>query len=278
MGICDIYFLLKRKQKMKVCTLASSSKGNCILVYTENTKILIDLGVTVSYVEEKLNRLKINPAEIDAILNTHEHIDHTKNIGAFMRKYGTPLYCHIDGYDKLLTKLGKVDLDNIVCFEEFPFRIGDFVIRAFKLPHDASSCVGFTFEENGNRFSIATDLGHIDDEIINNLRGSKLVILESNHDEKMLANNPKYPYLLKQRILGKSGHLSNKLCAEAILKLVNSGVKQILLAHLSEENNTPELAYNTICEYLSRFGIIEGTHIKIDVAPANGFSNIFYLK
>lgn len=263
---------------MKVCTLASSSKGNCILVFTENTKILIDLGVTVSYVEEKLQKLNIQPSEIDAILNTHEHIDHTKNIGAFMRKYGTMLYCHIDGYDKLLPKLGKVNPDQILCFESLPFRIGDFVIRAFKLPHDASSCVGFTFEENGNRFSIATDLGHIDDNIIDNLKGSKLVILESNHDEKMLSQNPKYPYLLKQRILGKSGHLSNKLCAEAILKLVGSGVKQVLLAHLSEENNTPELAYSTICEYLGRFGIIEGTHIKIDVAPPNGFSNIFYLK
>lgn len=269
---------VKRKQKMKVCTLASSSKGNCILVFTENTKILIDIGVTLSYVEERLEKLNINPAEIDAILNTHEHIDHTKNIGAFMRKYGTPLYAHVDGYDKLTTKLGKFDANQVFLFEDFPFKIGDFVIRAFKLPHDATSCVGFTFEENGNRFSIATDLGYVDDEILSNLMGSKLVILESNHDEKMLLNNPKYPYLLKQRILGKSGHLSNKLCAETILKLINGGVKQVLLAHLSEENNTPELAYNTSREYLEGFGIVEGVHVKIDVAPPLGFSNIFYLK
>lgn len=263
---------------MKVCTLASSSKGNCVLVFTENTKILIDIGVTLSYVEERLAKLNINPSEIDAILNTHEHIDHTKNIGAFMRKYGTPLYAHMDGYEKLMVKVGKVGSSQTYCFEDMPFRIGDFVIRAFKLPHDAISCVGFTFEENGNRFSIATDLGHANDEIISNLMGSKLVILESNHDEKMLLNNPKYPYLLKQRILGKSGHLSNKLCAEIILKLTNGGVKQVLLAHLSEENNTPELAYETSRQYLEQYGIIEGVHIKIDVAPSVGFSNVFYLK
>lgn len=270
--------LQKKDETMRVCTLASSSKGNCVLFYTDNTKILVDVGVTISYLEEKLNKLGINPHEITAILNTHEHVDHTKNIGAFMRKYGTPLYCHLDGYEKLITKLGNVNLDNILCFEDLPFRIGDFIVRAFKLPHDASSCVGFTFEENGNRASIATDLGYCDDEIIKNLMGSKLVVLESNHDVKMLQNNQNYPYMLKQRILGKSGHLNNMQSAEVILKLINSGVKQILLAHLSEENNTPELAYNTICEYLSRFGILEGTHIKIDVAPANGFSNIFYLK
>lgn len=263
---------------MRVCTLASSSKGNCVLVYTDNTKILIDLGVTVSYVEEKLNKLGINPREIDAILNTHEHIDHTKNIGAFMRKYGTMLYCHSDGYEKLIAKLGNVNIDQIMCFEDLPFRIGDFVVRAFKLPHDASSCVGFSFEENGNRFSIATDLGHYDDEIVNNLKGSKLVVLESNHDPKMLQNNPKYPYMLKQRIAGKSGHLNNTQSAEIVLKLVGSGTKQVLLAHLSEENNTPELAYSTICDYLKKYGIIEGVHIKIDVAPPNGFSPIFYLK
>lgn len=263
---------------MKVVTLASSSKGNCILVYNDDTKILIDIGIALSDLEIKLNALGISPHEITAILNTHEHIDHTKNIGPFMRKYGTPLYCHVDGYDRLLAKLGKVDYDSIIRFVDMPFKIDNIFVRAFKVPHDASSCVGYTFDDDGKRISVATDLGYIDDEILSNLIGSRVVVLESNHDEKMLLNNPNYSYFLKQRILGKSGHLSNKLSAEAILKLVGKGTKQVLLAHLSEENNTPELAYNTICTYLHKYGIIEGTHIRIDVAPAYDMSRVYSLK
>ena len=263
---------------MKVCTIASSSKGNCVLVFNDNTKILIDLGVTLVDLESKLNMLGINPHEITAILNTHEHIDHTKNIGAFMRKYGTPLYCHIDGYDRLLTKLGKVNYSLLTRFNDMPFEIGDMVVRAFKLPHDASSCVGYTIADGDKRMSIATDLGHFDDEIVANLMGSRMVILESNHDEKMLLNNPKYTPMLKQRILGKSGHLSNKLASQVALKLVGTGTRQILLAHLSEENNTPELAYNTVCSYLYNYGIIEGQHIRIDVAPAYDLSSVYSFK
>lgn len=263
---------------MKVVTLASSSKGNCILVYNDQTKILVDIGIAISELEEKLNMLGISPHEITAILNTHEHIDHTKNIGAFMRKYGAPLYCHIDGYDRVIAKLGKVDVSHIYTFVDMPFKIDNIFVRAFKVPHDAISCVGYTFDDDGKRISIATDLGHIDDEIISNLIGSRVVILESNHDEKMLLNNPNYSYFLKQRILGKSGHLSNKLCAEAIKKLVGNGTKQIVLAHLSEENNTPEIAYNTVCEYLYNYGIIEGVHIKIDVAPEHYLSHVYSLK
>ena len=263
---------------MKVVTLASSSKGNCILVFNDTTKILIDIGISLSELETKLNMLKISPHEITAILNTHEHIDHTKNIGAFMRKYDTPLYCHIDGYDRLLAKLGKVDYSSIVRITDMPFKIDNIFIRAFKLPHDASSCVGYTFQDDDKRVSVATDLGYIDDEILSNLIGSRVVVLESNHDEKMLLNNPNYSHFLKQRILGKSGHLSNKLTAQAILKLVGTGTKQVLLAHLSEENNTPEVAYNTICEYLYKYGIIEGQHIRIDVAPAYDLSHVYSLK
>lgn len=263
---------------MKVCTIASSSKGNCVLVYNETTKILIDIGITLSELEEKLNMLGISPHEITAILNTHEHIDHTKNIGAFMRKYGTPLYCHIDGYERLVTKLGKVNYSLITRFNDMPFEIDDMVVRAFKLPHDAISCVGYTIAEDNKRVSIVTDLGHYDDEIISNIIGSRLVILESNHDEKMLMNNPKYPVSLKHRILGKSGHLSNKLASQVALKLVGTGTRQILLAHLSEENNTPELAYNTVCSYLYNYGIVEGQHIRIDVAPAYDMSSVYSFK
>ncbi len=263
---------------MRVVTLASSSKGNCILVYTENTKVLVDIGICLDELEKKLNILKINPAEISGILNTHEHIDHCKGIGAFMRKYGTPLYCHIDGVEGLAKKLGKVSGSQVIAFNDMPFEVGEFAVKAFKLPHDASSCVGYTIACGAKKISIATDLGHITPSIVDNLVDSRLVVLEANHDEQMLLANPKYSYVLKNRILGKNGHLSNNLSARVVERCALSGVKQIVLAHLSEENNTPELCYNTICTYLESVGIIEGVNIKIDISPAHDIGMVFYLK
>ncbi len=263
---------------MRVVTLASSSKGNCILVYTENTKILVDIGICLEDVEKKLNILHVNPAEINAILNTHEHIDHCKGIGAFMRKYSTPLYCHIDGVEALMKKVGKVDGRKVIAFQNLPFEVGEFKINAFKLPHDAASCVRFTIAQENKKISIATDFGHVTPGIVDNLLDSRLVVLEANHDEQMLLKNPKYSYMLKNRILGKNGHLSNNLSARVIEKCALHNVKQIVLAHLSEENNTPELCYNTVCTYLDSVGIIEGTNIKIDISPAHDIGVVFLLK
>ncbi len=263
---------------MRVVTLASSSKGNCILVYTERTKILVDIGICLEDLEKKLNILHINPAEISGVLNTHEHIDHCKGIGAFMRKYDTPLYCHIDGVGALTRKLGKVQTHKIITFTDIPFEVGEFEIKAFKLPHDASSCVGFTITCETKKISIATDFGHVTPSIVDNLLESRLVILEANHDEQMLLANPKYSYVLKNRILGRNGHLSNNLSARVIERCALNNVKQVVLAHLSEENNTPELCYNTICTYLESVGITEGVNIKIDISPASEIGMIFYLK
>ena len=251
---------------MRVVTLASSSKGNSVLVWTDSTKILIDLGITCSEVELKLKALDIDPKSINAILNTHMHSDHTKGIATFARKYGTSVYVHIDGLDGLLTKLSKVNQKQIISFDEKPFAIGDMMVESFKLPHDVPCCVGYTISQGNNRVSYATDLGHITDEIISHLAGSKLVILESNHDKAMLVANPNYPAVLKSRILSPNGHLCNDDTAVAVANLARCGVKQVVLAHLSEENNTPEIAYRTIVNYLSKQGIIEGTHIMIDVA------------
>lgn len=263
---------------MRIVTLASSSKGNCILVYTQNTKILVDIGIKLDDLEHKLSILNINPNEITGILNTHEHIDHCRSIGAFMRKYNTPLYCHFDGNEGLCKKLGKINPQSIINFADIPFEVGEFKIRAFKLPHDAASCVGYTISCGEKRISIATDLGHVTPTIVENLLSSRLVVLEANHDETTLLNNPNYSYILKNRILGKNGHLSNSLSARVIERCALSGVKQIVLAHLSEENNTPELCYNTICTYLESVGIMEGVNIKIDISPPHDIGPVFVLK
>ena len=263
---------------MRVCTLASSSKGNSTLIYTVSGAILVDIGITLAEIEKKLAKLRIEPEKISAVLITHEHSDHIKGVGAFSRKYNTKIYCHIDAATTLRSKLGKLKDENFVCFSDFPFEINEFKIQAFKIPHDVPCCVGYNIFWNERKVSILTDLGYADENIVSYLYNSKIVILESNHDEKKLLNNPKYSFMLKQRILGKQGHLSNIACAKVICDLAMNNVTQVLLAHLSEENNTPQLSYNTVCEYLLACGIEPGVNIKIDVAGANTIGPIFHIK
>lgn len=263
---------------MRVCTLASSSKGNSTLIYTSNGAILVDIGITLCEIERKLEKLRIEPSFISAILITHEHSDHIKGVGAFSRKYGTKIYCHIDASNSLRGKLGKVKDENFICFSDFPFDILDFTIQAFKIPHDVPCCVGYNIFWNNKKVSILTDLGYADESIVSYLYNSKIVILEANHDEKKLIANPKYSFMLKQRILGKQGHLSNIACAKIICELAMNNVTQVLLAHLSEENNTPQLSFNTVCDYLLASGIEPGVNIKIDVAGANTMGPIFHIK
>ena len=263
---------------MRVVPLASSSKGNSTLIYSNQTIFLIDAGITLTDMLSKFEKLKVDPHQVSAILITHEHSDHIKCAGAFSRKFGAKIYCHIDAYESLITKLGKINPDNVIQFSDIPFTINDFKIQAFKVPHDVPCCVGFNVFLNDKKMSIVTDLGRIDESIVGNLFNSKLVIIEANHDEKMLLNNPKYSVMLKQRILSKYGHLSNITTAKVICELAMNNVTQVVLAHLSEENNTPELCYGTVCNYLIANGIEPNINIKIDIAKAHSIGPIFYLK
>lgn len=263
---------------MKVVTLASSSKGNCVLVMGEKTNLLIDAGININNLIEKLKRLNCDPNSITAILNTHEHSDHIKSVGGLMRKFGCLLYVHADGRDVVLKKIGNVDERKVISFFDQEFSVGEFKIKSFKLPHDAVSCVGFVVGCGNAKFAYATDLGFASEETIDNLKNCKLVILESNHDEKMLINNANYSSVLKHRILSRNGHLSNMASAKVVCTLAQNNVKQVVLAHLSLENNTPQLCYETVCEYLEAMGVVPGVNIKIDVAPAEHIGTVFVLK
>lgn len=263
---------------MKICTLASSSKGNCIVIYCETTKILIDCGIPLDELTLKLSVLGIDPSEIDAVLVTHEHGDHTSGLGKLSKTYGTKIYCHEDALYGIMQRAKSLPTSNFIFFGNLSFQIGEFLIQPFKVPHDVPACVGYSIYHNGVKASIATDLGHVTEDIINNLIGSRFVILEANHDPEMLKRNPKYPSFLKARILGNNGHLSNLSSAKVIEHLAKNAVKQILLAHLSEENNTPDLAFETISNYLTEQGINVGINIKIDIASPRQLSPIFVLK
>ncbi len=261
---------------MKLCTLASSSKGNSIIVYTEKTKILIDCGISLANLEEKMAMLNMTPADLDAVLVTHEHIDHVRGIAQLCKKYGTHIYCNDIALYGIYNK-SRAPRHHFVFFGLTPFVIGDLAIQAFNIPHDVPCC-GFNIENNEKKISILTDLGQINESVLHNLEESTLIVMEANHDIDMVKANTKYSARLKSRILGDFGHLSNISSAQAIAYLANNNLKQVVLAHLSEENNTPEICYNTIFNHLETHGIKVGERLHIDIANPYNISPVFVLK
>lgn len=249
---------------MKVINLSSGSDGNLTYIETDNTKILVDDGLSCKETQTRLGLLGIDGNDIDGIVVTHEHVDHIKGIDVFARKYDIPVYAHDEVWAGLYDKLSKVPDKNKKIFTD-TFAINDLIINPIEVPHDVK-CFGYTIAEDDKKIGILTDLGHTDERIFNGVKGCKLVYLEANHDINMLKNCEKYPLTLKLRIAGKNGHLSNDASAAFIEKLVTTGTKQIVLAHLSKENNSPELAYNYITSKLANKNLIEGETFKIDVA------------
>ncbi len=233
---------------MRLCSLYSGSSGNCIYVGSDHTNILIDTGVSMKKIVQALEAIDVKAEEIDAILITHEHTDHIGGLGVFLRKYGIPVY----GTSKTLEavcqykNLGKVDfsLFHGICPEE-SFAIKDLYIKPISIWHDAVDPVCYTLSDGDKKVSVATDLGDYDDHIVQSLSGADAMLIEANHDIRMLEVGP-YPYPLKQRILGKRGHLSNERGGQLVRALLNDHIKGIYLGHLSKENNYPDLAFETV--------------------------------
>lgn len=251
---------------MRVVNLASGSDGNVTYIESGDTKILIDAGLSCKAIEARLNLLNVSGSEIDAILVTHEHGDHIRGINVFAAKHNVDVYAHLDAWDLLNNQLIKLKDNQKKAFSASPFYIKDLTIKAFEIPHDSVVCVGFTVETVDKKASFLTDFGKSSPEILNYIMGSQLVYLEANHDEEMLHENVCYPASLKRRILSNKGHLSNVDCARITYFLAQNGTRQVVLSHLSRENNCPILAYNTVKNYLAEKGIIEGENIKVDVA------------
>ena len=259
---------------MKVCSLASSSKGNCTIIYNDRDILIVDMGISLKDFEAKMSRLNLNMSNIVGVVISHEHTDHTRGILSLVRKYAVPVYCHYDAVDGIINKT-KISSLCVTRFSDSEFDIGTFKVSAFKVCHDVC-CVGYNITEGENKVSIVTDLGHTTKEIVERLYNSRLVILEANHDEDMLIKG-KYPAILKRRILSDHGHLSNVSSAKVVVELAQNNVRQVLFAHLSEENNTPDLCYETICNYLKSVGIEPNVNIKLDIAKPNGIGPIFVI-
>lgn len=233
---------------MRLCSLYSGSSGNSIYVGTDSTHILIDVGVSARKITAGLNSIDLKPEDIDAILITHEHSDHIQGLGVFLRKYGIPVY----GTDKTLEAvcrykgLGNVDysLFHGISPEQI-FSISDVEVKPISIWHDAADPVCYTLSHQNKKISIATDLGDYDEHIVNELSGADAMLIEANHDVRMLEVGP-YPYPLKQRILSRDGHLSNERGGQLIKSLLNDHIRGIFLGHLSKENNYPELAFEAV--------------------------------
>ncbi|HJB89752.1 MAG TPA: MBL fold metallo-hydrolase [Candidatus Blautia excrementigallinarum] len=234
---------------MRLCSIASGSSGNCIYVGSDCAHVLIDAGISGRRVEAGLNSLELTGRDLDGILITHEHSDHIKGLGVLARKYGIPIYATGGTVDAMVRSgsLGKIP-EGIFreIREDEPFLIKDLVINPFTIPHDAAQPVGYRLECGEHSVGIATDLGKYNEYIIENLQNLDALLLEANHDIRMLQVG-RYPYYLKQRIMGDRGHLSNENAGQLLCRLLHDNLKAVFLGHLSKENNYEELAYETVC-------------------------------
>ena len=258
----------------KFCSLYSGSSGNSLLVETDNTKILVDAGVSCKKIETALNEMNISPNEIDAILVTHEHTDHVQGLGTFSKKFDLPVFVNEETLDAMPKQKYKISEKNINIFKiNNKFDINDLSIKAFEIPHDAANPCGFNIFNNDKKISIATDIGHISKNILKNLDGSTFILLESNYDPNVLKYSP-YPFSLKNRIAGPKGHLSNLFAGKTISHLLNSGLKSAMLGHLSKHSNFPELAYKTVIDELNTNNKFDENKIFISVANRDSPSNV----
>lgn len=233
---------------MRLVSIASGSSGNCIYAGSDDTHILIDAGISNKRIEQGLNEIGLKGSELSGILITHEHSDHTKGLGVLARKYQVPIYGTKETLEEIggMKYLGEYSKDLYRSVQpDVDFTIGDLNIKPFSIDHDAANPVAYRVQNGRRSVAVATDLGHFDSYIIEQLQGLDALLLESNHDIRMLETGP-YPYYLKRRILGDHGHLSNENAGRLLNHILHDGLKRVLLGHLSKENNYEELAYETV--------------------------------
>lgn len=253
--------------QLSVCVLASGSKGNSVYISDGTTSVLIDAGLSGTEIKRRLNHRGLSPEKISAVLVTHEHSDHIRGAGILSKKYGTPIYMNSKTAVAAVQKIGKIR-----CIRHFecgtPFMINSLRFHPFSVSHDASDTTGFAVSFDGKKIGIATDLGFVTEMVKNHLTGCNALILEANHDSEMLINGP-YPWHLKQRVKGRTGHLSNTDTKALLQEIKHENLAHVVLTHLSEINNTPEKALTEILP------VFHETQTHITVADQYESSEIF---
>lgn len=246
---------------MRIVTFASGSTGNCGLISDGEANILIDAGISMRRTVSALKELGLSPQDLCGVLITHEHSDHISGLSMLLKHYDISIYAPAELCEVLAAMKPELRPRLIAIPVNEVFGMGGIDVKAFRTPHDSKFSVGYRFE-GSSVAAFATDTGSITDELVYGLEGARLALIEANHDIEMLRSGP-YPYFLKRRILSDNGHLSNEDCAKLALHLAKSGAWDIIVGHLSRENNTPQLAYDTVSAGLA------GENVGLHVAPVD---------
>jgi len=250
---------------VKLTILGSGSSGNCAYVETDEARILVDAGFSPRQIRLRLASIGRAPEKLTAILITHEHSDHVCGLVGIADKLRIPIYCNRDTKDELERVLALKAEFNLFTTGA-SFEIGDVVVETFNIPHDAQDPVGFLLRTSTGNIGFATDLGHFTRLVGERVRHANALLLESNHDVKMVQDCPRRPWSLKQRILGRHGHLSNDACANAVEDIMTAKLRHLYLGHLSRECNKPELANRVVGERLQKIG---ANHVRLELTLQN---------
>ncbi len=261
-----VYFLYNIM--LRFISFGSGSSGNCYYLYSDTDALLIDAGVGVRGLKKNFKDFGLSLSSIHNILVTHDHADHVKSIGSLSRDYGLPVFAthrvHV-GIERNYCVRQKIGPERVKVIEKgTPFKVGEFSVMPFGVPHDSMDCVGYSIEHGDVNFCIMTDVGQVTEEMQPFIAKANYLIIEANYDEEMLLAGP-YPQYLKQRIHSDIGHLSNLACGEALAHFATQNLRHVWLCHLSEENNHPELARKTVEQVLRSYGIIVGKDFEADV-------------
>lgn len=257
---------------MLLRTLASGSGGNCILVQQDDTAILIDAGISCKKITTRLQASGLDPEALDAIFLTHEHSDHIAGLRVFLKRYPTPVYATAGTGNRAAEKYPVVgELLHTFSAGE-TVEVGALEVQSFSTPHDAADSVGYRCTGGGHSLAVVTDLGWVPEEVRTVAAGVELALIEANHDEEWLKSGP-YALPLQNRILGDHGHLCNETGGAFGAYLARHGAKTLVLGHLSQENNTPEHAYQVVSQVLEQSGV----HPALEVAPRDALSRPYYL-
>lgn len=264
--------------RLKFFSIGSGSSGNCYFLGTDEYGMLIDAGVSIRTIKKVLKDNDIEFHQILAVFVTHDHADHIKTVSCLGEKFGIPVYATEAVHEGIRRSkfAGESLFTSRHCIEkDVPFAWKDFTLTAFEVPHDGTDNVGYYITCREHRFTFATDLGHITETVAKYLRLSNHLIVEANYDEEMLQQG-RYPYFLKQRIIGPEGHLSNRETAEFLAQNFGVHLKNIWLCHLSKDNNHPELACKTVEMALSQYGIKVGKDVNLAALKRTNPSEVFY--
>lgn len=262
---------------MNYISLSSGSCGNSHYIEGEDTKIIVDAGISGKKIVENLNVHGKCLDNLNAIMVTHEHTDHIKSVGILSRRFDAPIYATEKTWEQMEANLGKIASKNIKVFEKgTSLDIGSVKVESFPIFHDAADPVGYSFNQGRKKIAIVTDIGIVTEEVFEKIKGSDIAVIESNYDEDMLSFCS-YPPTLKKRIRSEYGHLSNSEAGYLGIALVKSGTKKLLLAHLSKESNLPQLAFQTVGSILSSNGITP-EDVGLDVIHRGRVSKLYSIK